>query len=74
MTKWESIEIAPKDGTRILLFCDRVLGNIRTGYWYENNQEGYNASGWWLDGFGHPFNVVPFTPSFWMPLPESPNE
>lgn len=84
--KWQPIETAPREyreggySTRILLYCGRVLGSIRTGHWYEQvnkNERGevvFISSGWWLDGFQHPFNQPPFSPTHWQPLPPEPGE
>ena len=79
MNVWLPIETAPKDGLRIILFCDRVFGSIRTGYWKSivrtiDEQISYDASGWLMDGFDHPNNMEPFTPTHWKPLPVPPGE
>lgn len=73
---WKPIETAPKD-RRILLFCSRVVSKIHIGEWKEQVErlEGnivYDASGWWMDGFDHPFNKKPFMPTHWDELPEFP--
>ena len=81
--EWQPIETAPKEfreggySTRVLLYCGRVVGTIRTGHWFERNDvmDGNVVcvyEGWWLDGFDHPFNQPPFSPTHWMPLPDEP--
>lgn len=78
MGGWQPIDTAPKDkDVRILLYCARALGEIRTGHWHHHTYEvdgerAYEVTGWWLDGFDHPFNRPPFMPTHWMPLPEKP--
>lgn len=64
-SEWRSIETAPKDGTRVLLWIvsespyheDHAMPGV--GHWTE-----WNGGGWvrWHRG----------TPTHWMPLPEPP--
>lgn len=77
MSNWQPIETAPKDGTRMVLFCERVVSRIHTGHWFSHEKQtdgvtSWRYSGWWLDGFQHPFNQPPFEPTHWMPLPDPP--
>lgn len=83
MSEWMPIETAPKDGTRILLFCNRVWDEYhnpaRSGHWFSEvkavkDEVAYRVNGWWLDGFDHPFNEPPFCPTHWMPLPNPPKD
>jgi hypothetical protein len=56
-TTWQPIELAPRDGTHVLLYAPEwAVPN--TGWTYGNDR--------WQDC---PFNG---TPTHWMPLPEPP--
>jgi hypothetical protein len=66
MSDWQSIETAPKDGTRILVVCMKTkdkkrLGLIQADYFDKE-----------LDCFGK-FNRGFFPPTHWMPLPPLPD-
>lgn len=77
MSKWQSIETAPKDGTDILLAeisHDRgqiSYGEIDIGAWQKEpmsmDEEG-NSYWYWFTNFGRVQE-----PTHWMPLPEPPN-
>lgn len=64
MTKWQPIEMAPKDGTEVLVWDGSirqiskftVAGLDFDGHWWD-------AEGYWISGITH-----------WMPLPEPPTE
>lgn len=62
---WQSIETAPKDGTRLLLF-QKTSGD------FENVQ----AVGWWVPIMDFGYWRVPCAeglwPTHWMPLPAPP--
>lgn len=74
MTEWRSIETAPKDGSRVLLWTEtdeadpyvRVTGayvrTIQIGKWDEETYGG--SPGWTKELIGDPL--------FWMPLPNPP--
>lgn len=74
MGDWQSIEAAPKDGSKILLadysgLTDYGIKNgmwIASGYW-EDSEEPRLADGHWTDGI-----KWLYSPSHWMPLPEPP--
>jgi len=75
--QWQSIETAPRDGTRILVFCK---DHIYIAYW------NINACVWndcdirqcWtvydVDDFYYSIHLTNPTPTYWMPLPEPPKE
>ena len=74
MTNWQSIETAPQDGTRILLFIPQRhsavwIGSFETTEYFLNGKsEGVQAH--WVAGLlctgDDPI------PTHWMPLPEPP--
>ena len=62
---WHPIETAPKDGSKLMLWCvDLVGGNgrVATGSWHDT----FNGS-WWDWGMEYTLN-----PTHWMPLPSPP--
>jgi hypothetical protein len=63
LREWRDIETAPRDGTEILTFSDRIgLGNMVL-YW---------ADGYWREkanGLG-----LKYEPTHWQPLPPTPTE
>ena len=76
MSEWQPIETAPKDGTKILVFCRH--GECEISEWYEcwktnyvlvegteyfEKHETLYQEGWNSNGFTH-----------WMPLPEPPEQ
>jgi hypothetical protein len=62
MSKWQPIETAPRDGTKLLLFRQtKNGGRCDTGYWHQPANPDYK-------GFWTASRV-----SHWMPLPEPPN-
>ena len=62
---WQSIETAPKDGSRILAFEYYWVGDIPfVCYWYKSR---------WV--FHCPgTSLVEMNPEYWMPLPKPPAE
>lgn len=63
--KWQPIETAPKDGTKILLGCPASRGYsgvVEKCYWHKWD----NGKGKWWDW------VTPDKPTHWMPLPTPP--
>jgi hypothetical protein len=78
---WKSIDTAPKDGTRVLLWCDNVkleeIGRWKkedpaeTLLWDEATEEtkkiSYSKPGYWDCPNG-------FSARYWMQLPEHPNK
>lgn len=62
--KWQPIETAPKDGTRVLLHSpDTHLYTPVLGTWVETKER-------WEEWGGY----YPCNPTHWMPLPEPPKE
>jgi hypothetical protein len=60
MSEWQPIETAPKDGTTVILFCDRYASpDVADVGSYEQGQWVMNGSGW--------------EPTHWMPLPNPPS-
>lgn len=55
---WQPIETAPKDETRFLVYCNRIV-MVAMCYMDE-----------WCDDHGK--RLLYFKPEFWMPLPEAP--
>ena len=66
MSKWQPIETAPKDGTKILAFDPSLFG-ICLAIWY---QGGWYVSEESQDGSG--YEDMPI--SHWMPLPPPPEK
>lgn len=72
--KWQPIETAPRDGTRILTYEvlkpdpsdpeDDELDTMVICYWLENEEFG--------DGWREDFSGYRCYPTHWMPLPEKP--
>lgn len=64
---WQPIETAPKDGTSILTFTNRVSHGVMVHYW--GRISSYGPSGW----LTHPVSINHIDqPTHWMPLPEAP--
>lgn len=80
MTDWMGIESAPKDGSRILLYCGRWLPPISCGEWrviQGKDDEGnviYDGSGFQTDWSDYPHTIAPFAATHWMPLPPIPEK
>jgi len=71
MMDWQPIETAPKDGTRVLLYCAKAStqtkwrqGMQAVDYWRTRENAGF-------EGWGK-FNKSHFPATHWMPLPEPP--
>ena len=67
MTEWQSIETAPKDGTRILTWCpknDAIV--LYYDFIYDNNNE---KQWFWKDTAEHMWG---HQPSHWIALPKAP--
>ncbi len=72
--KWQPIETAPKDGTRILIFDDHGVQFIAK--WSDEAEHGYDmrAPGWQIH-YCHEdlwYSAATNTASHWMPLPDPP--
>lgn len=80
---WQPIKTAPKDGTSILVcggtFCHDNDGSWTADEWPINTPtvahwSKANGGAWWL-GYGHSYNDEMWgKPTYWMPLPEPPND
>ena len=74
MSKWQPIETAPKDGTRVLLTEE---WGVVIGRWCEEAQLGLceEGPGWQVfecdDCW---YSVAAENPTHWMPLPAPPTE
>jgi hypothetical protein len=70
MDKWIDIATAPRDGSRVLLFCPtkHEPDCVRSGWWSANFQ------GWFEDGGLTQRLTGPDgeEPAFWMPQPAPP--
>lgn len=87
---WKPIDTAPKDGTAILLWCARAprdrnytvigycdnyaLGFWAYGGWKSIEVEDCGGMGGELTGWMPDWTPIDLEPTYWMPLPESPNE
>ncbi len=65
MTEWLPIETAPKDGTKVLLHCDKFVPIVCE--WH---------GGSWRNIWGEFESTWPskWKPTHWMPLPPSPQK
>jgi hypothetical protein len=61
--KWQPIDTAPKDGTKILAYTN-------DGYKFPLVSQCVWDDGWWPDVWESPEN--PIEPTHWMPLPSAP--
>lgn len=64
--KWQPIETAPKDGTRVLLFVPPY--GASTGHYRAQHNWGETASNW----YAHSVLNKEAEPTHWMPLPPPP--
>lgn len=68
MSKWKSIDTAPLDGTRILLFdADRYPNTLIA-------TADRHARGWWGDATPSGKCIVWGDATHWMPIPKPPND
>lgn len=74
MSEWRLIEIAPKDGTDVLLYVPEVRRIMAASY-KASITTGYFDNGSWhlceTGGYAEDDEIYP-TPTHWMPLPEPP--
>ena len=71
MTDWQLIKTAPRDGTRVLVYAERVVGEA--SYRLDEDEGGPDA--WWWSRSGPGTSHLgdsPIHPSHWMPLPTPP--
>ena len=80
MSKWQPIETAPKDGTKILVYKNKIrFGSNEYDHFYFglNVYDHYIEIAYWtdygckIDAFAPLFDK---DPTHWMPLPEPPKE
>lgn len=74
-TGWRPIETAPKDGTRVILFCPEVPDPVQIGSyvmvdWYSSLGKPVDSFEAWTIGYG--FSYQHIKPALWAPLLESP--
>ncbi len=74
MSDWQPIDTAPRDGTRVLLWCEDGVGAV-IGIWYafkSNLLPPYWATTrGLLHGSAHDRE---YQPTHWQPLPPAPSE
>lgn len=63
LDEWQPIETAPKDGTLVLIFDEKV--DVYMASWI--NQSGLHPKPGWIDAEGDPCE-----PTHWKPLPQPP--
>ncbi len=68
MSVWLTIDTAPKDGTRVILFHKPEM--IGIGYWGRNGH--YNPLGWLTHSSSGGYINHIDQPTHWMPLPPPP--
>ena len=80
MNEWQSIETAPKNGERILLYIPQYSVKFWFGHYYctetlEHGKLKYKGEGWSTGAMqlGMVAWVKDPQPTHWMPLPEAPN-
>jgi hypothetical protein len=73
MIKWEHMELAPKDGTRVLVHDGK---NIEIAWFGSDNHDFLSKNKEWLYGTGDDFSTGyyfnPIDPIGWMHLPTIP--
>lgn len=63
MSKWQTMETAPKDGTHVIIFQrfhGQIWGGVTSGFWKEKDET-------WRES-RHDAVIISY-PMFWMPLP-----
>jgi uncharacterized protein DUF551 len=65
---WQPIEMAPKDGTKVLVYCPPgIAGGVRVDAWLACLADGSGelSDAWYCSSFSN-------QPTHWMPLPAPP--
>lgn len=70
--KWQPIETAPKNGTKVDLWYPGIIGRVADSFWAE---DGVWSPGYWItrDSEGDTHLYPNSAPTHWMPLPTSPS-
>lgn len=84
MSEWQAIETAPRDGTRLLLWCVSATPDegppeediCAVGYWdaderFWDRETRSHVTGRWI-GKPDTYYAIYLTPTHWMPLPRPP--
>lgn len=80
---WRPIEVAPTDGTSVLLACDydRYGKQRVTLAWWDDQFDKSEISGCWIEGWFYDYQEdentpmrVEFRPTHWKPLPTPPEK
>lgn len=75
MMKWQTMETAPKDGTRILVHSNEFYhdSEMAVVYWKELKTYHGIYGNWEVTCFGGHDAESEVEPTHWMPLPEPPD-
>ena len=78
MMEWLPIEMGPKDGQRVLLYCPslRKGREVQFGRWVDREEREYGEltreqKGWVMEGMWMIMSKEP-EPTHWMPIPDGP--
>lgn len=66
MNEWQSMDSAPKDGTRVLLWC---FDEMEIGYW--STCCWVKPGGAWII-YENRSDTIELAPNFWQSLPDPP--
>jgi hypothetical protein len=73
--EWMPIETAPRDASRILIYCPRTSRQVQEVWWsipYEGSPAGYWSTP--VGPTGRGYIILPEAATHWMPLPPPPKE
>ena len=77
MTEWQTIETAPKDGTRVRLAHEQDKSSMKVDGIFQTIGQ-FNGRAWELNSFfvipGGRYGHMSYSPTHWMPLPLPPKE
>jgi len=73
MNTWQPIETAPKDGTKIVVYCPK-FGVVSPAYWDEKAYAKKPRPYWthWGEFLWGRQQTRDYQPTHWMQLPEAP--